>query len=1230
MSQKFYSEVQLEALNNATVDTNKFLVSDNSTVKYRTGTEVLSDIGAISSVTATSPITSTGGTTPVISTSMATNKLIGRSTAGTGVMEEITIGSGLALSGGTLSSSGSPSNILHGTAAGTDTYTVTIAGATAYADGDAYLVRFTNGNTTGATLNINSLGAIPLYRNNDGAVIGGDIWDGAEMLCIYNSTLTAFQCIGTSSNSLFAYVTNADSVAITKGQPVYAFGGTGDRLTVKRAFNTSDTGSARTIGVVLTSSIAVNQKGIIIIEGLLDGLSILPTSTWADGDTVYLGTTAGSITNVKQYAPNHLVYLGTVTTASNGSSGRWYVRVQNGYELDELHNVQAQTPSLKDTLWYDNTVSPAQWKTASIPTILGYTPANASGTTNYVSKFTGTTALGNSLIYDNGTNVGIGTTSPSVASGLGLVLNGQAGQTRLAFKNNYTGDTSSDGVQFALIGGTSAFVFQNRESDGYFSFETNGNEIFRTSGTNVGIGTSSPSQRLTVAGGRTLLDQLQYTRAIDISGANLNDYTSAGFYNGELMTNAPNSGWFWITVERYSNDANWVHQTATSFGANNTANIIYSRTNSGGTWTSWKTLTTSSDISGTTNYVSKFTGANSLGNSLIYDNGSGVGIGTTSPLFTTAGRSVLDVNGSSGSLISLSVGGVAGSYLYQVSNNLIITNDSYGDIITYTSGNERMRITSAGNIGIGTSSPQSALSIGSNHGTLVSIGNASWGSTAVLKTSWDGTDYTQLLVAGGSANSANITLRASGNVGIGTTSPSYKTTIASNPRNTDVLCVVSDQINADGAQSYVGISLQDQYANGGGNASAIRSYSNLYSQWGSTLTFSTTGTAGNGVLERMRITSAGNVGIGTTSPFYSLDLTGQVIRTARIYSASTDTRMYLQNTTSGNPTTDAGLMVGLIGNESYFFNYQAGNTIFGTSGTEKMRITSSGNVGIGTSSPGYKLQVNDPIATVASFGNFTALQTASGTGFRWTLNNDGTFRVQKTTDGFFNIDATPIIIDSSNNVGIGTTSPGAKLDVAGDALINGLTVGRGGGNSAFNTALGVGALSSNTSGEYNIAIGRSANTSNNISGSTVIGPDLFTNPSGVSGLTSNSIAISQYNPDFAGTQYPHFYAPDKIQCPNSGAVTDILSIDYGIYTAAFIEYSLFNSDGDQFRAGTYTIAFKSSGTPVDIDDQTVVYSGTTLLANFIGSQSGSVHTIQLRNDDSDTYNIRITARLLMR
>ncbi len=332
---------------------------------------------AVTSIFATGPITVSGSTGSVnVNTLMSTNKLIGRSSTGAGVMEEITLGTGLTLSAGTLNATTS-SGILKGTASGTDTYTVTITGPSSYANGDAYLIRFTNGNTTGATLNINGLGAITLYRNNDGPVIGGDIWNGAEMLCIYNSTTGGFQLIGTSPNAMYAYITNADSVTITKGQVVYAFGGQGDRMTVKLANNVGDPTSAQTVGVVLSTSIAANQKGVIITQGLLDGLSILPTATYNDGDPLYLGSTPGSITKVKPYAPNHLVYLGNVTTASNGAAGRWYVRIQNGYELDELHNVQAQSPTLKDTLWYDNTVSPAQWKTASIASILGYTPISA-------------------------------------------------------------------------------------------------------------------------------------------------------------------------------------------------------------------------------------------------------------------------------------------------------------------------------------------------------------------------------------------------------------------------------------------------------------------------------------------------------------------------------------------------------------------------------------------------------------------------------------------------------------------------------------------------------------------------------------------------------------------------------------------------------------------------------------------------------------------------------------
>jgi hypothetical protein len=364
-----------------------------------------------------------------------------------------------------------------GTAAGVDTYTTTIAGVAAYTDGDAYIIRFTSGNTTGCTLDINGIGAKDLYRNNDGLLLGGDIWDGAEMLVIYNSVLDAFDCIGTSPNALFAYVTNDDSVTITKGQAVYAFSGTGDRLTVKLAYNTSDSTSAQTVGLVASTSIAANQKGIIIIAGLLDGLSILPTATWTDGDPVYLDSTAGALTPTKPFAPNHLVYLGFVTTASNGSAGRLYVRVQNGFEMNELHDVQSNGAINNDILYRDTTVSPNLWKPASIPTILGYTPANAAADLTQISVSTANAREDNyaptgwpgttdrvKVIRINSTNTNYmmslgGLANPS-AGRIVTIYNNSAANNLIIIENLSTSSTAAN--RFRMTSGLPYFLLPTR------------------------------------------------------------------------------------------------------------------------------------------------------------------------------------------------------------------------------------------------------------------------------------------------------------------------------------------------------------------------------------------------------------------------------------------------------------------------------------------------------------------------------------------------------------------------------------------------------------------------------------------------------------------------------------------------------------------------------------------------------------------------------------------------
>jgi len=315
--------------------------------------------GGVTSVTATAPLTSSGGATPDISTSMNTNKLIGRGTAGVGVMEEITLGTNLSLSGTTLNATGG--GLKSGTASGTNTYAVTITGVTSYTDGDTYVIKFTNGNDDDSSININGLGAKNLEKQANIRVTGGDIVSGQELIIIYDGT--HFQTLGVAPNQLFAYVTNDDSVTINKGQPVYAFGAAGNRMSVKLANNTSDSTSAQTVGVVFSSSIAPNQKGFIITQGVISGVN---TAAYSPGAQLYLGATAGTLTSTKPYAPNHLVYIGIVERA-NAGNGQIYVKPQNGYELNELHDVDLITslPTNNQVLSYQ-TGTPNLWKNKNV------------------------------------------------------------------------------------------------------------------------------------------------------------------------------------------------------------------------------------------------------------------------------------------------------------------------------------------------------------------------------------------------------------------------------------------------------------------------------------------------------------------------------------------------------------------------------------------------------------------------------------------------------------------------------------------------------------------------------------------------------------------------------------------------------------------------------------------------------------------------------------------------
>ena len=131
-------------------------------------------------------------------------------------------------------------------------------------------------------------------------------------------------------------------------QVVVVAGAQGQRLAVKLAQADNDANSAGTLGIV-AENINKNQEGFIVTVGLLKNRNTtgaLQGETWNDGDVLYLSpTTAGAITNVKPQAPQHTVIVGYVEYA-HANNGKIYVKIDNGYEIDELHNVRITTASL--------------------------------------------------------------------------------------------------------------------------------------------------------------------------------------------------------------------------------------------------------------------------------------------------------------------------------------------------------------------------------------------------------------------------------------------------------------------------------------------------------------------------------------------------------------------------------------------------------------------------------------------------------------------------------------------------------------------------------------------------------------------------------------------------------------------------------------------------------------------------------------------------------------------
>jgi hypothetical protein len=311
------SFVKMTAAGTFTLDTNTYLTS------------------AVTSVGATGPITSSGGNTPTISTSMATNKLIGRSTAGTGVMEEITIGTGLTLSGGTLNGSATgvtsvgltmPSAFIVANSPITSSGDIAVTGAglvSQYIRGDGTLANFPTSTGGGSSVNYYLNGSVSQ------GTFGGTTYYQMSKTPILGAGTNFTRTNGAGNGYIASFITDAGDPSFlnipggnwnlefyfqsssTGGSP--QFYGEIYKVSATNVFTLVASGSANPEGITngttvdqYFTSVSVPQTSLLVTDRLAVRIYVITS-----GRTITLHTENGNLCEV-------LTTFSTGITALNG------------------------------------------------------------------------------------------------------------------------------------------------------------------------------------------------------------------------------------------------------------------------------------------------------------------------------------------------------------------------------------------------------------------------------------------------------------------------------------------------------------------------------------------------------------------------------------------------------------------------------------------------------------------------------------------------------------------------------------------------------------------------------------------------------------------------------------------------------------------------------------------------------------------------------------------------